>query len=57
VTNEEKQCKETEHNFIKIAEEQREGIDSNWNAYYYKAYIMCCSKCGKTMTIHGGWKR
>ena len=48
------ECKDTEHNFIKVAEESRQTIDINWNSYYYKVYIMCCSKCGKTMTINGG---
>ena len=52
--NEEKQCKNTEHSFIKVAEETRTRMDSNWSFYDYKAYIMCCSKCGKTIVIEGG---
>lgn len=47
-------CEENDHCFIKIAEERRCYLDEYWNAQYYKVYIMCCQKCGKTREIRGG---
>ena len=42
-----------QHDYRKIGEEIRQYIDINWNDYYCKVYIMCCSKCGKTIVVKG----
>ena len=49
-----KRCGDTEHNFIKIAEEKRHRMTDAWDFYNYKVYILCCSKCGETRIIEGG---
>lgn len=44
-------CKDTEHNFVKIAEKKVEKYAGNANTKLVNVYLMCCTKCGKVIEI------
>ena len=48
------ECKEAEHNFVRVGTEKRQFINDKWELDKYFVYIMCCTKCGKTIEVEAG---
>jgi hypothetical protein len=47
-------CKDNEHNYVYVTTETRKIHPACGGYEYITVYIMCCSKCGKTLEIKGG---
>ena len=48
------ECKENEHNFVRVGTEKRQCVNDKWEIERYFVHIMRCTKCRKIVEVEVG---